>query len=312
MAEVTDTEGDMYDEALKRLGRQAKPYENAYGVYESQLTNTRQAYERMAAQARVNKALAELAGRRSDSAAGITAKAAGRTIGQRNDNSLRNTLGGVNRQYKDYRANAQHALDKLDIQQAAQEASLDSSRAAQEGAGRLSQERFEADIGLQQDYLKLNKDNSDFNKAYQLYLRRYFDPGRFKKMTGIKIKKLPVPRRPPNILADLKKTLNEQGLLLNGKTPKQSTADDWIDYLSAHKAEMVKKYGEDQYNTAISYYSLKSYDAQFGGLSQFIKPLDDMIGLLGTDKEPGVYEFFNDFYAPLDLAWDEILSQGSG
>ncbi len=300
------TNDEIYEEALRSLGSQGSSYEKSYGLYDKHLAEAQEAYRRMADEARVNKALLERAARSSDKAAGITMRSGQRTIGQRNENNLQNTLGSIERQHEDYRENVEHALSKLAIQEAAEDRSYAARKAADEGANRLSQQRFDADFGLQQNWQDLHKKQSDFNKAYQLYLKRLFGPKQFKEMTGIKVKKLPSPQKPRNIFADLKKTINEQGLLLNGKTPEQSTAEDWVDYLKNNEAQLVKKYGEDQFKTALGYYHMKDFDSALGGYSPHLKTLEEMIDTLGTKKEPDIFEFYKSFESPYIKALGEM------
>ncbi|MGE5494578.1 MAG: hypothetical protein ACM3S4_04675 [Burkholderiales bacterium] len=145
------------------------------------------AYQRLADEARVNKALADLAARQFYAAVGTGGKAAETTIRQRSENNLRSLLGKARKIRDDYKKNVDLALEKLSLQTEADKSSSAGRINAEQGLARLSQRRADADLELQRQQLDLYKNDSDFNKAYRMYLSRMIRKNAFKDMTGIEV-----------------------------------------------------------------------------------------------------------------------------
>jgi hypothetical protein len=163
------------------------------------------AYRRLADEARVNKALADLAARQFYAAAGTGGKAAEATIRQRSENNLRSLLGKARKLRDDYKKNVDLALEKLSLKTEADKSGSAGRMAAKKGLARLSQHRADADLGLQRQQFDLYKNDSDFNKAYRMYLNRMIKKNAFKGMTGIEVKNLPAKKKKPLII-QLKQT----------------------------------------------------------------------------------------------------------
>lgn len=169
---------DLYEEALKK---QENAIKNAY------LSGTDTAYQGLADEAGIEKAMQERDTARGDRAAGITSKAAPMTVSQRSESNLRNTLGKISRQHENFDKNVDLALSKLQTQTSAEEASYAVQNASDKASGQLSQSNFEKQYGLQ-------KKQADFNEAYELFMSRKIGKGKFKEMTGIEVRALPKPQ----------------------------------------------------------------------------------------------------------------------
>lgn len=217
-------------------------YNDAYDSYDKYSNEAKAAYERMAREAMINRALLERAGRQSDSAAGITYKATAQTVGLRNDNSLHNVMGKTQRQYENYQKNVKNALENLKIQEAADDKMYAARQESERSANELTQGRADAEYGLQENQLKLYRTDSDFNKAYQLYLMRGINKNKFKDITGISVKSLP---RPKAVLP----AMIQYGSVGAGKASMDKNYSP-VTYTDANNTERLVYVRNDVFNSA--------------------------------------------------------------
>jgi hypothetical protein len=144
------------------------------------------AYEAMKTEARINKALSDLAGGPASSSM---------THRQRSESALRNEIGDTGRQQQDYSKEIDLALKNLDAQNAADQVYITAINNALRNADKLQRNQFDAELGIKQKYHELAKKNSTFDQVYKLYSSRRIDKNAFKDATGIAVKAIPAPRR---------------------------------------------------------------------------------------------------------------------
>jgi hypothetical protein len=165
------------------------------------------AYEAMKTEARINKALSDLAGGPASSSM---------THRQRSESALRNEIGDTGRQQQDYSKEIYLALKNLDAQNAADQAYITAINNALRNADKLQRNQFDAELGIKQKYHDLAQKNSTFDQMYKLYTSRRIDKNAFKDATGIAVKAIPAPRR----VAVKPKTTAK---FVGGKAPEKNT-----------------------------------------------------------------------------------------
>ena len=183
MAQDNRTIDERYDEQLRsQQDRLTQTYSSNTRMYGDMRVAADKAYEAMRTEAHINKALADLAGGLPYSS--ITHR-------QRGESALRNEIGDTERQRQDFSREVDLALSHLATQYAADQASTAALNIARRNAEKISQRKFDAELGLQKQYYELDKSNSTFDQMYKLYLKRLVDKDTFKAMTGIEVKAMP-------------------------------------------------------------------------------------------------------------------------
>ena len=179
---------DMYDEALRKLKeRRAQAGQASAAAYEKLAGKTSADYEALDNEAYVNKALAD----RTFGAAGDRMA----TIKQRRDSNLKNTLGKNKRQRQSFEDSVNLALKNYETRQAADDAALTAQFGAAENAALVSGGNFDAQLGLRQQQLDMDKQSSRFSNAYAMYAKGLIDRKQFKEWTGYEVRNWPKPKK---------------------------------------------------------------------------------------------------------------------
>ena len=155
-------------------------------LYRNMLADGDAAYEALKTQARIDRALSELAGGPASSSS---------TLKTRGESALRNEIGDTERQRERFTDNVEHALAGLTRKEDADEVITKKLNTARRNAMELNQRKFDAELNLQKQYHELNKSNSVFEQMYKLYTSRLIGKDTFKEKTGIEVKAMPTPRR---------------------------------------------------------------------------------------------------------------------
>jgi hypothetical protein len=186
MADIT-TIDERYDDELRRQrARLKETHDTGKRMYEDVLSGGAAAYETLKNEARIDKALTDLAGGPASTSL---------TYRQRGDMALRNELGDTGRQHERFAGNVAHALANLDMQHTADEAGLSAVNAARRNAETVSQGRFDAELGLQKQQLERQQADSVFDQMMKLYSKGLVNKTQFKALTGVEVKSLPKRRR---------------------------------------------------------------------------------------------------------------------
>ena len=176
-----------YDEqSAKQQAKLADMHARNTQRYESLRAATDAAYQKLKAEAYINKALSDLAG--GPAPASMTHR-------QRGMSALLKEVGAAERQRRDYSREIDLALKNLNVQQAADLAYADAMNEARREAERLQRSQFDAEMGLQRDYFELDKKNATFDRMYKLYTSRRIDKDACRDATGYAVKAMPAPRK---------------------------------------------------------------------------------------------------------------------
>ena len=145
----------------------------AIASQQKSITDAAPDYQEMRNEAYTTQAMLERARKENMANMGLSgAGGTSQTYQQRNDISLRNILGSTNRQQQDYTDNVNLAIQNLNTQYNADEASLLATTEAARTKDLLAQEETE------------------INRLYDMYLNRAITAAQFTKMTGISVQKL--------------------------------------------------------------------------------------------------------------------------
>ena len=154
-------------------------------MYRDMLADSDAAYDALKAQARIDRALSELAGGPARSSA---------TLKAREMSAMRNELGDTERQRERFADNVDHALAGIVRKKDADEVITENMSIARQAAMEINQGKFDAELNRQKQYHDLNKKNSVFDQMYKLYTKRLVGKDAFKAMTGIEVKAMPKPK----------------------------------------------------------------------------------------------------------------------
>ena len=183
-------------------------------MYKKQLDDAGAAYRSLKNEAYVNKALSDKATRAQSAAIGNGTDVS-QTVWQRGDNAVRNALGKIDRQQKQYTDSVDLALNNLETRYLADTSSLSASAASQRSAAEMNQGQFDAEKSLKERKLSLAQSDFDatkdlstrrfeqsqkdsaFDQNLKLFSKEMIDPAQFKAATGIEVKKRRAKKKKP-------------------------------------------------------------------------------------------------------------------
>ena len=184
---------DIYDAAMARMREQrSQAGQTSKAAYDKLAVDTQAAYEALDREAAVNKALSERAyGTAGDRIA---------TLAQRRETNYQNTLGENARARERSLDTVELEGGNAEVRQAADETASSATLAALQNEALVSQSRFDKQLGLRQRELDLKKQSNQFSQAYQMMAGGMMDEKGFEGVTGIKVRKPPKPKKPPQYI----------------------------------------------------------------------------------------------------------------
>jgi LysM repeat protein len=139
-------------------------------------------YNPLRSEAYTNNEMAERSRREAMANMGYSgAGGTSQTLQQRNTNALLTSLGDISRQQQDYTNNIDIALNKLGIQETAEQNSAGLQINSQRNQALLDQSNWAQNYGLQQDQINLSKGDSEFNRYMELYNKKLITKGQLKE-----------------------------------------------------------------------------------------------------------------------------------
>ena len=319
------------DERYDETGKQLKEkLESLYGgnrkMYDDMMASGNAAYEAIKNEARVNKALTDMAGGPAS---------ASTTHRQRSENALRNVVGDADRQRQRFAANVDLALKNLETQYAADQTSAAATNAAQRSAMQVNRGMFDAELGIQRQQLGLGRDElglqkqqlglqrqeldldrqhldlgrqqldqskqgGTFDQMMKLYSKGLVDKNQFKALTGYDVKAWPKAKKrvvQPNIINvghDFKGT-PPKGYKMRGVYDEKTK--EWTFYQV--RDEYLKSLDEGGVSLYDSNRRIKSEGDLYAEMNyDGYKDADDggKLAILTGQKDDFVQRYGNDYY----------------